>query len=159
MSNRIEAQAKAKGLRLTGQRKLIAEVLAGAHDHPDVYELHRRVAEHDEKVALATVYRTVRRFEELGIIERHEFQDGRARYEPSPRRHHDHLIDVDTGRVVEFRSEEIERLQAEIAKHLGYDLVGHRLELYARRIPTQTRQASSKQVADAAGSGSAHDAG
>jgi Fur family ferric uptake transcriptional regulator len=142
MTNRIETQARARGLRLTGQRKLIAEVLAGAQDHPDVYELHRRVAEHDNRIALATVYRTVRRFEELGIIERHAFQDGRARYEPSTRRHHDHLIDVETGKVVEFQSEEIERLQAEIAKRLGYELVGHRLELYARRIAEPVRRIS-----------------
>ena len=162
MSNRIEAQAKAKGLRLTGQRKLIAEVIARASDHPDVYELHRRVSECDDKAALATVYRTVRRFGELGIVERHEFQDGRSRYEPSPRRHHDHLIDVDTGGVVELRSEEIERLQAEIATHLGYELVGHRLELYARRIPAHAPQSNSEhseQTAKAASLGAAHDAG
>ena len=132
MTNRIETQAKAKGLRLTGQRKLIAQVLAEARDHPDVTELHRRVAEHDERVSLATVYRTTKRFEEIGILERHEFGDGRARYEQVPRKHHDHLIDVDTGKVIEFHSEEIERLQAEIARRLGYELVGHRLELYAR---------------------------
>ena len=132
MTNRIETQAKAKGLRLTGQRKLIAQVLAEARDHPDVPELHRRVAEHDERVSLATVYRTTKRFEEIGILERHEFGDGRARYEQVPREHHDHLIDVDTGKVIEFHSEEIERLQAEIARRLGYELVGHRLELYAR---------------------------
>jgi Fur family ferric uptake transcriptional regulator len=132
MANRIETQAKAKGLRLTGQRKLIAQVLAEARDHPDVTELHRRVAEHDERVSLATVYRTTKRFEEIGILERHEFGDGRARYEQVPREHHDHLIDVDTGKVIEFHSEEIERLQAEIARRLGYELVGHRLELYAR---------------------------
>ena len=142
MTNRIETQARARGLRLTGQRKLIAEVLACAQDHPDVYELHRRVAEHDNRIALATVYRTVRRFEELGIIERHAFQDGRARYKPSTRRHHDHLIDVETGKVVEFQSEEIERLQAEIAKRLGYELVGHRLELYSRRIAEPVRRTS-----------------
>ena len=133
MTNRIETQARAKGLRLTGQRKLIAEVLAGSHDHPDVSELHRRVAEQDDRVSLATVYRTMKRFEELGIIERHEFRDGRARYEPITKSHHDHLIDVETGKVIEFRSEEIERLQTEIAKRLGYELVGHRLELYATR--------------------------
>jgi Fur family ferric uptake transcriptional regulator len=132
MANRIETQAKAKGQRLTGQRKLIAQVLAEARDHPDVQELHRRVAEHDERVSLATVYRTTKRFEEIGILERHEFGDGRARYEQVPREHHDHLIDVDTGKVIEFHSEEIERLQAEIARRLGYELVGHRLELYAR---------------------------
>jgi len=132
MTNRIETQAKAKGLRLTGQRKLIAQVLAEARDHPDVTELHRRVAEHDERVSLATVYRTTKRFEEIGILERHEFGDGRARYEQVPRKHHDHLIDVDTGKVIEFHSEEIERLQAEIARRLGYELVEHRLGLYAR---------------------------
>lgn len=133
MTNRIEAQVRSKGLRLTGQRKLIAQVLANAHDHPDVSELHRRVARQDDRVSLATVYRTMRRFEELGIIERHEFRDGRARYEPAAKRHHDHLIDVDTGSVIEFRSEEIERLQALVAQELGYDLVGHRLELYGRK--------------------------
>jgi len=131
MTNRIEAQCRAKGLRLTGPRRLIAQVLAEAHDHPDVPELHRRAAEHDDRVSLATVYRTMKRFEELGIIERHEFRDGRARYEQVPRKHHDHLIDVQTGRVIEFRSEEIERLQDEVAQGLGYRIVGHRLELYA----------------------------
>jgi Fur family ferric uptake transcriptional regulator len=139
MANRIEAQCRAKGLRLTGQRKLIAEVLSGAIDHPDVPELHRRVTEQDNRVSLATVYRAVKRFEELGVIERHAFQDGRARYERAPRKHHDHLIDVETGKVIEFRSEDIERLQADIAKRLGYELVGHRLELYARRTSSQQR--------------------
>nr|WP_201751919.1 Fur family transcriptional regulator [Microvirga arsenatis] len=133
ITNRIEAQIRAKGLRLTGQRKLIAQVVASAHDHPDVPELHRRVAEEDDRISLATVYRTMKRFEELGILERHEFRDGRARYEPAAKRHHDHLIDVDTGTVIEFRSEEIERLQAVVARELGFDLVGHRLELYGRR--------------------------
>jgi Fur family ferric uptake transcriptional regulator len=131
MMNRIEAQCRAKGLRLTGPRRLIAQILAEAHDHPDVPELHRRAAEHDDRVSLATVYRTMKRLEELGIIERHEFRDGRARYEQVPRKHHDHLIDVQTGRVIEFRSEEIERLQDEVARGLGYRIVGHRLELYA----------------------------
>jgi len=133
MTNGIEAKIRANGLRLTGQRRLIAQVVADAHDHPDVTELHRRVARQDNRISLATVYRTMKRFEELGIIERHEFLDRRARYEPAPKRHHDHLIDVDTGSVIEFRSEEIERLQALIARELGYDLVGHRLELHGRR--------------------------
>jgi Fur family ferric uptake transcriptional regulator len=133
MMNRIEGQCRAKGLRLTGQRRVIAQVIANAHDHPDVSELHKRLAERHCRVSLATVYRTMRRLEELGIVERHEFQDGRARYEPTAKRHHDHLIDVDTGEVIEFTSDDIERLQAVIAKELGYDLVGHRLELYARR--------------------------
>ena len=119
MTNRIATRARAKGLRLTGPRKLIAQAIADAHDHPDVPELHRRVAEHDQRVSLATVYRTMKRFEELGIIERHEFRDGRARYETASRKHHDHLIDVETGKVIEFRSEEIEHLQAIVATGAG----------------------------------------
>ncbi|WP_293859844.1 Fur family transcriptional regulator [uncultured Alsobacter sp.] len=130
-ANRIEAQCRAKGMRLTGQRRLIAAVLAESEDHPDVPELHRRVALRDETISLSTVYRTVKRFEEQGIIERHAFQDGRARYERASKDHHDHLIDLETGKVVEFRSEDIEVLQAEIARRLGYRLVGHKLELYA----------------------------
>lgn len=141
MTNRIEAQCRALGIRLTGPRKLIAEVLAEANDHPDVPELHRRVAARDETVSLSTVYRTVKRFEEQGILERHAFQDGRARYEKASKKHHDHLIDLATGKVIEFRSEEIERLQAEIAQRLGYELVGHRLELYARPAATTALRA------------------
>ena len=127
-------------MRLTGQRRLIAEVLAEAHDHPDVPELHRRVAARDKGISLATVYRTVKRLEETGILERHAFRDGRARYEAAPNKHHDHLIDLETGKVIEFRSEEIERLQAEIARQLGYELVGHRLELYARPARSTRRR-------------------
>src|SRR4051812_23478440 len=108
MPNRIEAQCRAKGLRLTGQRRTITEVLSEAHDHPDVYELHRRVARREPGVSLATVYRTVRRLETEGILERHEFRDGRARYEAAARKHHDHLIDLETGKVIEFTSPEIE---------------------------------------------------
>ena len=134
--NQFEQQCRANGMRLTGARRLIAEVLAQAHDHPDVPELHRRMATCDKRVSLTTVYRTVKRFEEAGIIERHAFRDGRARYEAASNRHHDHLIDLETGRVIEFRSEEIERLQAAIARQLGYKLVGHRLELYARAFPS-----------------------
>jgi Fur family transcriptional regulator, ferric uptake regulator len=132
MTNRIEAQCRAKGIRLTEQRRVIAEVLSAAQDHPDVQELHRRVAGHDEGISLATVYRTVKRLEAEGIIERHAFRDGPARYERASRKHHDHLIDLETGKVIEFASPEIERLQEDIAKRLGYQLVGHRLELYAR---------------------------
>src|SRR5215207_3920567 len=135
MTNRIESQCRAKGVRLTGQRRLIAEVLSAAHDHPDVQELHRRVAERDERVSLATVYRTVKRLEAERIIERHAFRDGPARYERASRKHHDHLIDLETGKVIEFTSPEIERLQEEITQRLGYELVGHRLELYARPRP------------------------
>jgi Fur family ferric uptake transcriptional regulator len=137
MPNRIEAQCRAKGIRLTGQRRLIAEVLSGAKDHPDVPELHRRVGKRDSGVSLATVYRTVKRLEAEGIIERHEFQDGRARYELVSKGHHDHLIDLESGKVIEFQSATIEQLQDEIAHRLGYEIIGHRLELYAvpRRKP------------------------
>ena len=128
---RIERACRDNGLRITGPRRAVAQVISELKDHPDVVELHRRATKLDERISLSTVYRTVKRFEELGIIERHEFRDGRARYESTPALHHDHLIDVTTGRVVEFHSEEIERLQAEIARKLGYRLIGHRMELYA----------------------------
>ena len=131
----IRTVYREKGLRDTWQRRVVARVLAQSPDHPDVPELHRRVAAIDPKISLSTVYRTTKQFEEVGVIERHAFLDGRARFEPSQgRAHHDHLIDVTTGSVVEFRSEEIERLQAEIAERLGYRLIGHRLELYAEPI-------------------------
>ena len=110
--------------------RTIARVLSDASDHPDVEELHRRVGEEDNRISLSTVYRTVRLFEEAGILARHEFGDGRARYEQAPREHHDHLIDIDSGDVIEFHSEEIEKLQEKIAKELGYRLIDHRLELY-----------------------------
>jgi Fur family ferric uptake transcriptional regulator len=127
----IEALCAAKGMRMTEQRRTIARVLATADDHPDVEELYRRCAKVDDRISISTVYRTVRLFEDAGIIERHEFRDGRARYETSPEAHHDHLINLRNGEVIEFQSEEIERLQAEIARKLGYKLVDHRLELYA----------------------------
>lgn len=116
---------------MTEQRRVVARVLAASADHPDVEELFRRCARIDEHISISTVYRTVRLFEDAGIIERHDFREGRARYEQSPDTHHDHLINLRTGEVIEFRSEEIERLQAEIARRLGYRLVDHRLELYA----------------------------
>lgn len=134
-TNRIEAQCRAKGMRLTGQRRLITQVLSEAQDHPDVFELHRRVVAQCPHVALATVYRTVKRLEAEGILERREFRDGHARYERASKKHHDHLIDLETGAVIEFRNAEIERLQQEIAQRLGYRLVSHRLELYAVPIP------------------------
>jgi Fur family ferric uptake transcriptional regulator len=134
-ANPVEAKCLARGFRLTGPRRLIAKILYDAHDHPDVRELHRRVREQDPSVSLATVYRTVRLLESQGIIQRHAFQDGRARYEEASRKHHDHLIDVETGKLVEFTSPEIEKLQDELAARLGYTLIGHRLELYARRRP------------------------
>jgi Fur family ferric uptake transcriptional regulator len=117
-------------MRMTDQRRTIARVLEAATDHPDVEELHRRAAKIDSRISIATVYRTVKLFEDAGIVARHEFRDGRARYEPVPDEHHDHLIDLRTGKVVEFRDEEIERLQAEIARRLGFKLVDHRMELY-----------------------------
>jgi Fur family ferric uptake transcriptional regulator len=131
---RIETACREKGMRVTGQRRIIAEVVAELRDHPDVNELHRRVAEIDERISLSTVYRTLKRFEELGILERHEFREGRARYESTPTVHHDHLIDLTTGRILEFQFEDIERLQNEIARKLGYHLVGHRLELYVEPL-------------------------
>jgi Fur family transcriptional regulator, ferric uptake regulator len=129
--SRIEQLCAERGLRLTSQRRVIARVLSSAADHPDVEELHRRAVALDGSVSLATVYRTVKRLEDEGIIEKHSFNDGRSRYERQPDQHHDHLIDVTTGRVIEFRSDRIEELQAEIARKLGYRLTGHRLELYA----------------------------
>jgi Fur family ferric uptake transcriptional regulator len=116
---------------MTEQRRIIARVLAAAEDHPDVEELYRRCAALDNRISISTVYRTVKLFEDSGIIERHEFRDGRARYEQIQENHHDHLIDLRTGKVIEFRSEKIEQLQAEVARRLGYRLVDHRLELYA----------------------------
>lgn len=130
-SNLIEAQCMAKGMRMTEQRRVIARVLAGSDDHPNVEELYRRCARVDDRISISTVYRTMRLFEDAGIIERHDFREGRARYETSSERHHDHLIDLRNGEVIEFQSEEIERLQAEVARKLGYRLVDHRLELYA----------------------------
>jgi Fur family ferric uptake transcriptional regulator len=127
----IEALCAAKGMRMTEQRRVIARVLAQSDDHPDVEELYRRCAKVDDRISISTVYRTVRLFEDAGIIERHDFRDGRARYEPSRESHHDHLINLRSGEVIEFQSEEIERLQAEVARKLGYKLVDHRLELYA----------------------------
>jgi Fur family ferric uptake transcriptional regulator len=127
----IEEQCAAKGMRMTEQRRVIARVLEAATDHPDVEELHRRAVKIDSRISIATVYRTVKLFEDAGIVAKHDFRDGRSRYEPVPDEHHDHLIDLRTGRVVEFRDEEIERLQAEIARRLGFKLVDHRMELYA----------------------------
>ena len=134
MPDRIEKLCVEKGLRMTEQRRIIARILSQAEDHPDAEELHRRASEVDARISLATVYRTVRLFEEAGIIERHDFRDGRSRYEEASDDHHDHLIDLKTGDVVEFMDEEIERLQEAIAKRLGYKLVDHRLELYGVKI-------------------------
>ncbi len=130
MPTTIEDRCQDAGMRMTEQRRIIARVLSTAKDHPDVEEVYRRASTIDDKISIATVYRTVRLFEEAGILERHDFRDGRARYEEVPDEHHDHLIDMRTGKVIEFRNEDIEKLQEFIAKDLGYKLVDHRLELY-----------------------------
>jgi len=127
----LETACIEKGMRMTDQRRVIARVLESSADHPDVEELYRRAASVDPNISISTVYRTVRMFEDAGIIERHEFRDGRARYETIPDEHHDHLIDVRSGTVIEFRNEEIEALQERIARDLGYQIIDHRLELYA----------------------------
>ncbi len=132
--NRIEKACQEKGMRMTGQRRIIARVIAEAKDHPDVEELHRRASAIDPHISIATVYRTVKLFEEAGILERLDFRDGRARYEPIGDEHHDHLIDLNTGEIIEFTSREIEELQERIARELGYKLVDHRLELYGVKI-------------------------
>ena len=130
----IEALCLKKGLRITEQRRVIARVLSEVTDHPDVESLHRRVAEVDPRISIATVYRTVKLFEEAGILERHEFQGGRSRYETITDEHHDHLIDIDTGDVIEFHDPELEDLQRRIAERLGYRLVDHRMELYGQAV-------------------------
>jgi Fur family ferric uptake transcriptional regulator len=131
----LEAACADKGMRMTEQRRIIARVLQAADDHPDVEELYRRASKHDPNISISTVYRTLKLFEDAGIIERHDFRDGRARYETLPEEHHDHLIDLRSGKVIEFRSEEIEKIQEVIARELGYRLVDHRLELYAVPLP------------------------
>jgi Fur family ferric uptake transcriptional regulator len=131
VNDSIEQLCVAKGLKMTGQRRVIARVLSGAVDHPDVEMVHRRAIAIDPKISIATVYRTVRLFEEEQILERHEFGDGRARYEEVSESHHDHLIDIESGQVIEFQNEEIEKIQHNIAQKLGYRLVDHRLELFA----------------------------
>ena len=137
--DQIENLCAQKGMRMTEQRRTIARVLSSSKDHPDVEELHRRAAAVDSRISIATVYRTVRLFEEAGILERHDFRDGRSRYENVPDIHHDHLIDMKTGKVIEFSDPEIERLQREIAKRLGYNLVDHRLELYGVPVESENK--------------------
>ena len=132
--NSIKEKCKNKGVRLTDHRKVIAKVMAETKDHPDVDELHKRISEIDKKISIATVYRTVKLFEEAGILEKHDFKGGKARYEQSPDEHHDHLIDINSGEIIEFVDKEIEILQNEVAKKLGYKLVDHKLELYGSKI-------------------------
>lgn len=130
MTSRLEKLCFERGLKMTGQRRIIAQVLSDANDHPDVAEVYRRASAIDRRISIATVYRTVRLFEAANIVSRHEFGDGRARYEEANLDHHDHLIDLESGRVIEFHNEAIEELQRQVARELGFRLVGHRLELY-----------------------------
>ena len=138
--SKIEEKCKEKGVRLTDQRKIIARVMSdskekyGSKDHPDVDELHKRVSLVDEKISIATVYRTVKLFEEAGILEKHDFKGGKARYEQAPDEHHDHLIDINSGEIIEFVNNEIEELQKKVASKLGYKIVDHKLELYGTKI-------------------------
>jgi|TARA_B110000967_G_scaffold201634_1_gene239215 Fur family ferric uptake transcriptional regulator len=132
--NNIEEKCKIKEVRLTDQRRIIAEVMSNANDHPDVDELHKRANKIDKKISIATVYRTVKLFEESGIVEKHDFKGGKARYEQSPDEHHDHLIDINSGEIIEFVDKDIEILQNKVAQKLGYKLVDHKLELYGSKI-------------------------
>ena len=134
MENDIENKCVKKGVRLTEQRKLVAKVMSESDDHPDVDELHKRVNKLDSKISIATVYRTVKLFEEAGIVAKHEFKGNKARYEQAPQEHHDHLIDINTGEIIEFVDNDIEKLQKKAAEKLGYQLVDHRLELYGSKI-------------------------
>ena len=134
MGTDIEDKCLKKGVRLTDQRKLIAKVMSESEDHPDVDELHKRVNKLDSKISIATVYRTVKLFEEAGVVSKHDFKGNKARYEEASQEHHDHLIDVNTGEITEFVNEDIEKLQKKVAEKLGYKLVDHRLELYGSKI-------------------------
>ena len=138
----LEEACVAKGMRMTDQRRVIARVIESASDHPDVEELYRRAAAIDDRISLSTVYRTVNLFEEAGLVTKHDFKDGRARFELIPDEHHDHLIDIRSGKVIEFRNGEIEAIQDLIARRLGYRLVDHRLELYA--VPLEDKDKDSK---------------
>ena len=134
MSSVIENKCIEKGVRLTDQRKLIAQVMSNSTDHPDVDELHKRVSKVDSKISIATVYRTVKLFEETGIVAKHDFKGTKARYEEATSEHHDHLIDINTGEITEFVDEDIEKLQEKVAAKLGYKLIDHRLELYGSKL-------------------------
>jgi Fur family ferric uptake transcriptional regulator len=134
MSSEIENKCIEKGVRLTGQRKIIAKVMSESADHPDVDELHKKINKFDNKISIATVYRTVKLFEEAGIVSKHDFKGNKSRYEQISHEHHDHLIDINTGEITEFVNEDIEKLQKKVAEKLGYKLVDHRLELYGSKI-------------------------
>ena len=134
MNNDIEGKCKQKGVRLTDQRKLIAKIMSDSESHPNVDELHKKVSKFDSKISIATIYRTVKLFEEAGIVSKHDFKGSKSRYEQAPEEHHDHLIDINSGEITEFVNEEIEKLQKQVAEKLGYRLVDHRLELYGSKI-------------------------
>jgi len=134
MSSDIENKCIKKGVRLTEQRRIIAKVMSESSDHPDVDELHKRSIKLDNKISIATVYRTVKLFEEAGILSKHDFKGNKSRYEQSPSEHHDHLIDINTGEIIEFVNQDIEKLQKKVAEQLGFKLVDHRLELYGTKI-------------------------
>jgi Fur family ferric uptake transcriptional regulator len=139
MVSKIEKACIDRGLKMTGQRRVIARVLSESEDHPDVEELHRRAAKIDPRISIATVYRSVRLFEESGILSRLDFGDGRARYEEVPEEHHDHLIDLQSGKVIEFRDDRIEEIQREVAARLGFKLLDHRMELYGVPLGSETK--------------------
>lgn len=143
MSSPIEDRCLEKGLKMTEQRRVIARVLSEANDHPDAAEVYQRAADLDPRISMATVYRTIRLFEDCNVLERLNFGDGRVRYEEASREHHDHLIDVKSGKIIEFQNTEIERLQREVAREFGYELVDHRLELYG--IPLSVKQTASEE--------------
>ena len=154
MTSQLERLCVERGLKMTDQRRVIARVLSESSDHPDVEQVYNRATKSDPRISIATVYRTVKLFEEANILDRHDFGDGRARYEEVPEEHHDHLIDVNSGEVIEFCDEEIERLQREAAARLGYRLVGHRLELFAVRDTERARSAGQAEAPSGAGGGS-----
>ncbi len=154
MTSQLEQLCIEKGLKLTDQRRVIAQVLSESSDHPDVEQVYNRATNVDSRISIATVYRTVKLFEEANILERHDFGDGRARYEEASEEHHDHLIDVNSGEVIEFCDEEIEHLQRQAAARLGYRLVGHRLELYAVRDTKLTQSAGGVEASGSSGSAS-----
>ena len=145
MSTRIEKRCRKKGLKMTEQRRVIARVLSDARDHPDAGAVYRRAAVIDSRISMATVYRTIRLFEECNVLDRHDFGDGRARYEETSGEHHDHLIDVESGNVIEFQNSDIERLQREVARQLGFKLVDHRLELYGTRVDNKANNSGDSQ--------------
>ena len=145
MATRIEKRCREKGLKMTEQRRVIARVLSDAHDHPDAGSVYQRAAVIDSRISMATVYRTIRLFEECNVLDRHDFGDGRARYEETSGEHHDHLIDVESGNVIEFQNPDIERLQREVAHQLGFKLVDHRLELYGTRVDNKASNSGDSQ--------------